>query len=206
MEKEIEFFKDNLSNQNRYHIIRCVFKCPEQFTPLEIKVSISGYLKNKFQILNFQCWILFPFFFSGRFFRDGRTGFLEIFRKDALPQYLGKFFRFLNNSLPVGKYGRFLFLKKSFCPTVFSDTVKDRVTNFPGMVDLLIGVCLWVCGCHPSLLVQTESDKKIENFKFNPIPHYYVPFQMSKTVDPTRSWSVNFQLLQKEVSKFLFYY
>ena len=50
VKKEIEIFKDNLSNQNLYHIISSVFKCPEQLTPPEIEVSISGYLKNKFQI------------------------------------------------------------------------------------------------------------------------------------------------------------
>ena len=56
VKKEIEIFKDNLSNQNLYHIFRSVFKCPEELTPPEIEVSISGYLKNKFQIRNFQCF------------------------------------------------------------------------------------------------------------------------------------------------------
>ena len=102
---------------------------------------------------------------SGRFLRDGWTDFLEIFRNDALHQYLGKFFQFVKNSLPVGKYGRFSVFKKSFCPDVFSETVKDRVTKFSGMVDLSIGVCTWVCGCRPSLPVQTGSDKRNQKFQ-----------------------------------------
>ena len=85
--------------------------------------------------------ILFPFFLSGRFFRNGLTDFLEIFRKDAVHQYLGKFFSFVENSLPVGKYGRFSFFKKCFCPAVFSQTVKNRVMKFWGMIDLPIGGC-----------------------------------------------------------------
>ena len=107
----------------------------------------------------------FSFFSSGRFLRDGWTDFLEIFRNDALHQYLGKFFQFVKNSLPVGKYGRFSVFKKSFCPDVFSETVKDRVTKFSGMVDLSIGVCTWVCGCRPSLPVQTGSDKRNRKFQ-----------------------------------------
>jgi hypothetical protein len=43
-----KFKKNNLSSQNLYHIIRSVFKCPKQ-------LSNSGYFKNKFQTLNFQC-------------------------------------------------------------------------------------------------------------------------------------------------------
>jgi hypothetical protein len=53
--KKIEIFKVNLSNQNLYHIIRSVFKCSIQMTPPEVKASTSGYFKNKYQILNFQC-------------------------------------------------------------------------------------------------------------------------------------------------------
>jgi hypothetical protein len=84
---------------------------------------------------------------SGRFLRDGWTDFLEIFRNDAVHQYLGKFFQFIKNSLPVGKYGGFSVFKKSFCPQVFSETLKDTVMKFSGMVDLLIAVCtlgLWM--------------------------------------------------------------
>ena len=103
----------------------------------------------------------FPSVFSEMVLVD----FLEIFRNDALHQYLGKFFQFVKNSLPVGKYGRFSVFKKSFCPDVFSETVKDRVTKFSGMVDLSIGVCTWVCGCRPSLPVQTGSDKRNRKFQ-----------------------------------------
>ena len=87
--------------------------------------------------------LFFSTFLSGRFLRDGWTDFLEIFRKDALHLYLGKFFEFVKNSLPVGKYGRFSLFKKSFCPAVFSKTVKDRVMKFSGMIDLSIAVCDW---------------------------------------------------------------
>ena len=55
VKKEIWIFKVNLWNQNLYHIIRSVFKCSKQMTPPEVEVSTSGYLKNKFQILNIQC-------------------------------------------------------------------------------------------------------------------------------------------------------
>jgi hypothetical protein len=55
VKKEIEIFKVNLSNQNLHHIIRSVLKCPEQLTPTDVEVSTSGKIKNKFQILNFQC-------------------------------------------------------------------------------------------------------------------------------------------------------
>ena len=82
----------------------------------------------------------FPLFFVHRFLRNGWTDLLETFRKDALYQYLGRFFSFVENSLPVGKYGRFSVFKKSFCPAVFSKTVKDRVVKFSGMTDLSIGV------------------------------------------------------------------
>ena len=121
--------------------------------------------------------LFFSTFLSGRFLRDGWTDFLEIFRKDALHLYLGRFFEFVKNSLPVGKYGRFSVFKKSFCPDVFSETVKERVTKFSRMVDLSIWVCTWVCGCRPSLPVQTGSDKgnrkfQIQYFKLKPIPHY----------------------------------
>jgi hypothetical protein len=103
---------------------------------------------------------------SGRFLRDGWKDFLEIFRNDALHQYLGKFFEFVKNSLPVSKYGRFPVFKKSFYPDVFSETVKDRGTKFSGMVDLSNGVCTWVCGYRPSLPVQTGSDKRNGKFQF----------------------------------------
>jgi hypothetical protein len=53
--KKPKFFKDNLSNQNLYHIITHVFNYPEQLTPPEVEVSTSGYFKNKFQILNLEC-------------------------------------------------------------------------------------------------------------------------------------------------------
>jgi hypothetical protein len=43
VKKEIEIFKDNLSNQNLHHIIRSVLKCPEQLTPPEVEASTSGY-------------------------------------------------------------------------------------------------------------------------------------------------------------------
>ena len=82
----------------------------------------------------------FPLFFVHRFLRNGWTDLLETFRKDALYRYLGMFFSFVENSLPVGKYGRFSVFKKSFCPAVFSKTVKDRVVKFSGMTDLSIGV------------------------------------------------------------------
>jgi hypothetical protein len=84
----------------------------------------------------------FLFFLSGRFLRNGLTDFLEIFWKDAVHQYLGKNFSIVENSLPVGKYGRFSFFKKSFCPAIFSQTVKDRVMKFSGMIDLPIGGAL----------------------------------------------------------------
>jgi hypothetical protein len=71
----------------------------------------------------------FSFFLSGRFLRNGLTDFLEIFRKDAVHQFLGKFFSFVENSLPVGKYGRFSFFKKCFCPAVFSQTVNPFPTR-----------------------------------------------------------------------------
>jgi hypothetical protein len=39
VKKEIEIFKDNLSNQNIYHIVRSVFKCSIQLTPPEVEMS-----------------------------------------------------------------------------------------------------------------------------------------------------------------------
>jgi hypothetical protein len=53
--KKSEFLKVNISNQNLYYIIKPVFKCSKQLTPPEVEVSTSGYFRNKFQILNFQC-------------------------------------------------------------------------------------------------------------------------------------------------------
>jgi hypothetical protein len=50
--KEIEIFKDHLSNQNLYHIIRSVFNCPKSLTPPVVEASTSGYVKEKFEILN----------------------------------------------------------------------------------------------------------------------------------------------------------
>ena len=119
----------------------------------------------------------FPLFLSGRFLRDGWTDFLEIFRKDALNQYLGKFFSFVKNSLPVGKYGRFSVFKKSFCPNVFSETVKDRVMKFSGIKDLSIWVCKFGWQRRSSLPIVTGSDLKnqkfqIQSFKMKPIPQY----------------------------------
>ena len=78
---------------------------------------------------------------SGRFLRDGWTDFFETFRKDAVKQEINSAFLFFENSLPVGKYGRFSVFKKSFCPSVFSKTVKDKVMKFSGMIDLSNAVC-----------------------------------------------------------------
>ena len=55
VKKEIRIFKANLSNQNLFHIIRFVLKFPKQLTSPEVEASTSGYFKNMFQILNFQC-------------------------------------------------------------------------------------------------------------------------------------------------------
>ena len=117
----------------------------------------------------------FPLFLSGRFLRDGWTDFLEIFRKDSLHQYLEKLFSFVKNSLPVGKYGRFSVFKKSFCPSVFSETVKDRVMKFSGIKDLSIWVCKFGWQRLPSLPVVTGSEKRNREFqtfciKSKPIP------------------------------------
>jgi hypothetical protein len=46
-------FKDNVLNQNLYHIIRSVFKCPKQLSPPEVEASTSSYFKKKFQIVHF---------------------------------------------------------------------------------------------------------------------------------------------------------
>jgi hypothetical protein len=54
-EKIIGILKVNLSSQNLYHIIKSFFKCSKQTIPPEVEASTSGYFKNKFQILNFQC-------------------------------------------------------------------------------------------------------------------------------------------------------
>jgi hypothetical protein len=70
----------------------------------------------------------------------------------------------LKKSLPVMRYGA---LKFKNCISIFSETVRDSVKKFSGMSDRSIGVCKWVCGCRPSLPIQTGSDKKIENFKVN---------------------------------------
>jgi hypothetical protein len=56
VKKEIEMFKDNFSNQNLYHIFKLVSKCSKKLTPPEVEASTSGYFKNKFEILNFQCF------------------------------------------------------------------------------------------------------------------------------------------------------
>ena len=47
VKKEIEIFKDNLSNQTVYHIIMSVL-CLKVLTLLKVEVSTSGYFKNKF--------------------------------------------------------------------------------------------------------------------------------------------------------------
>jgi hypothetical protein len=52
VKKEIEIFKDNLSNQNLYHIIRSVFICPKPLSPPVVEASTSGYVKEKFSIFN----------------------------------------------------------------------------------------------------------------------------------------------------------
>ena len=78
-----------------------------------------------------------------RFLRNGSIDFDEIFRGDVLSYELNSVFLFFEISLPVGKYGRFSVFKKSFCPAVFSKTVKDRVMKFSGMIDLSIAVCDW---------------------------------------------------------------
>jgi hypothetical protein len=55
VKKEIEIFKDYLSNQIPYHIIKSIFDCPKPLTPSVVEASSSGYVKEKFKILNFQC-------------------------------------------------------------------------------------------------------------------------------------------------------
>ena len=49
VKKEIEIFKDNLSNQTVYHIIMSVL-CLKVLTLLKVEVSTSGYFK--FSIFN----------------------------------------------------------------------------------------------------------------------------------------------------------
>jgi hypothetical protein len=51
LKKKLKFSK---INQNLYHI-RSVFNCPKPLTPPVVEASISGEVKEKFQILNFQC-------------------------------------------------------------------------------------------------------------------------------------------------------
>jgi hypothetical protein len=52
VKKDIKIFKDNLSNQNLYHIIRSVFNCPKPLSPPVVEASTSGYVKETFQIFN----------------------------------------------------------------------------------------------------------------------------------------------------------
>ena len=74
---------------------------------------------------------------------------------------------FFENSLPVGKYGRFSLFKKSFCPAVFSKTVKDRVMKFSGMIDLSIVVCDWTLSMSAVTSGRHRKWKKeIGKFKF----------------------------------------
>jgi hypothetical protein len=46
----------------------------------------------------------------------------------------------LKKSLPVMRYGAEIFKN---CSSIFSETVKDKVMKFSGMIDLLIGICNW---------------------------------------------------------------
>ena len=61
--------------------------------------------------------------------------FLEIFRYDGERKYPQMFFLFFQNSLPVVKYGRFTFFKKSSCPPFFSDMAKDREMKLTPKID-----------------------------------------------------------------------
>jgi hypothetical protein len=55
-------------------------------------------------------------------------------------------------------------LRNSKISYPFSQKQWKIVMKFSGMIDLSIGVCMWVCGCCPSLPVQTGSDKRNRKF------------------------------------------
>ena len=78
----------------------------------------------------------FPLILFRRFLRDALMDFLEIFRDDGEWKYPQTFFSFFQNSLPVVKYGRFTFFKKSSCPPFFSETVRDREMKLIPKIDL----------------------------------------------------------------------
>jgi hypothetical protein len=56
VKKEIEIFKDNLSNQNICHIIRSVFNCPKPLSPPVVEASTLVMLKKSFKFSIFNAY------------------------------------------------------------------------------------------------------------------------------------------------------
>ena len=119
-------FKDNFSNQNLYHIFKLVSKCSKQLTPPEVESSTSGYFKNKFEIINFQC-------FESSLLLKGFTWILYMLLTLEMSKKKKKKKKEKKMSLSVMRYGVEEFKN---CFSIFSEAVKDRVLIFSGMTDL----------------------------------------------------------------------